>query len=125
MAWPELKTILSCSDFMRIFDTQSNNKDMSLLLGKCKDWSYTDVRKAVNESSLSYEEKQKVFVQVLPKYKFNFYSDFYNTWSVFEDGNIDFDDLVTEVWAANKFDYNDDRYHRRHDNVFTRFAQHY
>ena len=120
-----LSDILSCSDFINVFNGPESDIKNQLqdLLSKHTEMSYDDVKKAVDSSSLSPENKKIVFAEVLPKYNFKVCNEFDSTWDMFKDVYIDFDTLVTKFWARNDFDK--DQNNENQQNVFRDFASCY
>ncbi len=120
-----LSDILSCSNFINVFkDPESDIKNqLRDLLSKHTEMSYDDVKKAVDSSSLSPENKKIVFAEVLPAYNFKVCNNFQDTWDMFEKGYIDFDTLVTKFWIRNDFDKDQNNTDRQ--NVFQTFASYY
>ena len=131
----KLSDILSCNDFMEIFNSTDNDNENKLtqLLDTHKNVTYQEITEAVKSSSLSDKDKKRFFAEVLPKYNFKVCNNFQATWDMFEKGYIDFDTLVTKFWARNDFDKNDqnldrdgfDKNDQNSDNAFRNFASFY
>ena len=122
-----LSDILSCSDFINVFNGPESDIKNRLqdLLSKHTEMSYDDVKKAVDPSLLSSENKKIVFAKVLPEYNFKVCNEFNSTWDIFEKGYIDFDTLVTKFWARDDFGKNDKNSNQKEKNVFQNFASEY
>ena len=122
-----LSDIFSCDDFINVFNGPESDIKNRLqdLLSKHTEMSYDDVKKAVDPSLLSSENKKIVFAKVLPEYNFKVCNEFNSTWDIFEKGYIDFDTLVTKFWARDDFDKNDQNSDQNEKNVFQNFASEY
>ncbi len=121
----KLEEILSCSDFINVFNGPGSDTKVELkeLLSKHQNMNYDDIKKAVDSSSLNPENKKIVFAEVLPAYNFKLCNDFNSTLNMFKDGYIDFDTLVTKFWTRNDFDK--DQNNTDQQNAFQKFAGEY
>lgn len=120
-----LSDILSCSDFINVFNDPGSDTKVELkeLLSKHQNMNYDDIKKAVDSSSLNPENKKIVFTEVLPAYDFKLCNDFNSTLNMFKDGYIDFDTLVTKFWTRDDFDK--DQNNTDQQNAFQNFARKY
>ena len=102
-----LLDIFSCDDFITVYSSEDDNQsktNLATLLNKYKDCDYETIKQAVEESSLSSENKKIVFAGVLPQYNFKVCNEFASTWDMFEHGDIDFDTLLTKFWNRDDFE---------------------
>ena len=121
-----LTKILSCSDFITVYNSNDNNQSkqkLANLLNKYEDFNYRTIKESVDSSSLSPENKKMVFAKVLPAYDFKLCNDFNHTLNMFKDGYIDFDTLVTKFWTRDDFDK--DQNNTDQQNAFQTFAGKY
>ena len=121
----KLKDMLKCSDFINVFNRPKNETKSQLqdLLIQHAAMSYDDVKKAVDSSSLSPENKKIFFAKVLPAYDFKVCNNFQATWDMFKKGYIDFDTLVTKFWKRDDFDKGQNNTVQK--NAFQNFAYEY
>ena len=121
----KLEEILSCSDFINVFNGPESDikNQLQNLLNNLTEMNYDDIKKVVDASLLSSKDKKIFFAKVLPAYNFKVCNDFKATWDMFENGHIDFDTLVTKFWTRNDFDK--DQNNTGQQNAFQCFASEY